>query len=202
LNKLKVKNSILFILCLLFSGFIAAQTTDSLSVKNTEGLIVDQTIVKEPYDPLRPSRAAFYSAVLPGLGQAYNKRYWKIPIIYAGMAAGVYFHIKNDKDFDRFRNAYKRRLAGFTDDEFYGDGETPIISNERLINAQETAQKNKDVSIIVALAFYLVNIVDANVDAHLRQFNVSEDLSISPNFEIDPIRVQANYGLSFKFNLE
>lgn len=202
MNKLKVKNSILFILCLLFSGFIAAQTTDSLSVKNTEGLIVDQTIVKEPYDPLRPSRAAFYSAVLPGLGQAYNKRYWKIPIIYAGMAAGVYFHIKNDKDFDRFRNAYKRRLAGFTDDEFFGDGETPIISNERLINAQETAQKNKDVSIIVALAFYLVNIVDANVDAHLRQFNVSEDLSISPNFEIDPIRVQANYGLSFKFNLE
>lgn len=202
MNKLKVKNSILFILCLLFSGFIAAQTTDSLSVKNTERLIVDQTIVKEPYDPLRPSRAAFYSAVLPGLGQAYNKRYWKIPIIYAGMAAGVYFHIKNDKDFDRFRNAYKRRLAGFTDDEFFGDGETPIISNERLINAQETAQKNKDVSIIVALAFYLVNIVDANVDAHLRQFNVSEDLSISPNFEIDPIRVQANYGLSFKFNLE
>lgn len=202
MNKLKVKNSILFILCLLFSGFIAAQTTDSLSVKKTEGLIVDQTIVKEPYDPLRPSRAAFYSAVLPGLGQAYNKRYWKIPIIYAGMAAGVYFHIKNDKDFDRFRNAYKRRLAGFTDDEFFGDGETPIISNERLINAQETAQKNKDVSIIVALAFYLVNIVDANVDAHLRQFNVSEDLSISPNFEIDPIRVQANYGLSFKFNLE
>ncbi|MDT0554455.1 DUF5683 domain-containing protein [Patiriisocius hiemis] len=197
-----MKNSILFILCLLFSGFIAAQTTDSLSVKKTEELVVDQTVAKEPYDPLRPSRAAFYSAVLPGLGQAYNKRYWKIPIIYAGMAAGIYFHIQNDKDYDRFRNAYKRRLAGFTDDEFFGDGETPIISNERLINAQETAQKNKDVSIIVALAFYLVNIVDANVDAHLRQFNVSEDLSISPNFEIDPIRVQANYGLSLKFNLE
>lgn len=197
-----MKNKYLFITFFLFTVGFQAQTVDSLPVDSTETLIIDKKIIKEPYDPLAPSRAAFYSAVVPGLGQAYNKKYWKIPIVYAGIATGIYFHIKNDQDYDRFRDAYKRRLAGFTDDEFYGDGATPIISNERLINAQENAQKNKDVSIIVAVAFYLVNIIDANVDAHLKQFNVSDDLSIAPNLEIDPIRIQANYGFQLKYNLK
>jgi hypothetical protein len=162
----------------------------------------DSVTTKQVYDPLAPSRAAFYSAVLPGLGQAYNKKYWKIPIIYAGMATGVYFYIQNDNDYDRFRNAYKRRLAGFTDDEFYGNGDSPVISDERLIDAQRSAQRNKDVSIIVSLAFYLVNIIDANVDAHLSQYNVSDDLTLSPNLYVDPLSAQANYGLSFKLNLK
>lgn len=192
-----MKNKLLYILLLLPALSLLAQTTDSLSVKNEKILVVKDSLTpKEAYNPLAPSKAAFYSAVLPGLGQAYNKKYWKIPIIYAGMAAGVYFYLDNDKDYDKFRNAYKRRLAGFTDDEFQG------ISTERLIDAQKSAQKNKDVSIIVAVAFYLINVVDANVDAHLKQFNVSDDLSIQPNFELNPINTQANYGVSFKFSLE
>ncbi|MCW9038021.1 DUF5683 domain-containing protein, partial [Altibacter sp.] len=113
-----------------------------------------------------------------------------------GIATGVYFYIDNDNDYDRFRDAYKRRLAGFTDDEFQG------ISTDRLIDAQRTAQKNKDVSIIVALAFYLVNIVDANVDAHLKQFNVSDDLSLQPNFELNRIDSHPNYGISLKYHLK
>ncbi len=180
-----------------------AQTSDTLSVqKDTRLVVQDSLVVKEAYNPLAPSKAAFYSAVVPGLGQAYNKKYWKIPIVYAGIASGIYFHVKNDQDYDRFRNAYKRRLAGFTDDEFFGDGTTPIISNDRLIDAQRSAQKNKDVSIIVALAFYLVNIIDANVDAHLKQYDVSDDLSIAPNFEINPINTRPNYGFALKFNLK
>jgi hypothetical protein len=180
-----------------------AQTTDTLTVKKEKVLAVKDSISsKEPYDPLAPARAAFYSAVLPGLGQAYNKKYWKIPVIYAGMAAGVYFYLKNDKEYDRFRNAYKRRLAGYTDDEFYGTGTTPIISNDRLIDAQKSSQKNKDVSIIVSIAFYLINIVDANVDSHLKQFNVSDDLSLRPNLDFNPIHTQANYGLSLTYRLK
>ena len=69
---------------------------------------------------MKPSKATFYSAVLPGLGQAYNKKYWKIPIVYGALATGIYFYNQNDKNYNRYRNAYKRRLAGFTDDEFYG----------------------------------------------------------------------------------
>lgn len=165
-------------------------------------MVKDSLKVKEPYDPLAPARAAFYSAVIPGLGQAYNKKYWKIPIVYAGMGAGVYFYLQNDKEYDRFRDAYKRRLAGYTDDEFFGTGTKALVSDDRLIDAQKTAQKNKDVSIIVTIAFYLLNIVDANVDSHLRQYNVSDDLSLQPNFNFNPINAQPNYGMSLTYRLK
>ncbi len=198
-----MENKLFFILFLMVATSIFAQESDSLFIDKGNGLIIEDTVkVKEDYNPLAPSTAAFYSAVLPGLGQAYNKKYWKIPIIYAGMAVGVYFYIQNDKDYDRFRDAYKSRLAGFTDDEFYGDGENPIVSTDRLIDAQKTSQRNKDLSIVVTAVFYLLNIIDANVDAHLRQFSVSDDLSLEPNFDINPIDSKANYGLSLKYNIK
>ena len=188
---------------MLLTAITFAQTADTLTVKEEGILIIKDSITpSEKYDPLAPQRAAFYSAVVPGLGQVYNKKYWKIPIIYAGIGAGVYFYLQNDKDYDRFRNAYKRRLAGFTDDEFYGDNEEPNISNQRLIDAQKTAQKNKDVSIIVSLVFYLLNIIDANVDSHFRQFNVNNDLSVKPNLDFNPVNAQSNYGLSFTYRLK
>ena len=97
---------------------------------------------------LRPSKATFYSAVLPGLGQAYNKKYWKIPIVYSALATGLYFYNENDKNYKRYRNAYKRRLAGFTDDEFYGNGASPSISDDGLIRAQSTLKRNKELSTV------------------------------------------------------
>ena len=198
-----MKSKLLNILFLLFTTAIFSQEADTLTVKQEGILIIKDTLQPEvKYNPLAPQRAAFYSAVVPGLGQAYNKKYWKIPIIYAGMAAGVYFYLQNDQDYDRFRDAYKRRLAGFTDDEFYGDGSDPLISNQRLIDAQKTAQKNKDVSIIVSVAFYLLNIIDANVDSHFRQFNVSDDLSLKPKLNFNPVNAQSNYGLSFTYRLK
>ena len=195
-----MKSHAIYILIFLFSYSLIAQDKDTLAIGTGRVMIETDTLTnKTPYDPLAPSRAAFYSAVLPGLGQAFNKKYWKIPIIYAGMATGVYFYIQNDKDYDRFRDAYKRRLAGFTDDEFYGEGVNPIISNDRLIDAQKSAQRNKDLSIVVTLVFYLVNIIDANVDAHLKQFNVTDDLSLEPSIELNPIHIETNYGMSLKY---
>lgn len=197
-----MKTNILYIALLFFSASLIAQK-DSLSVKNeNSNIVIIDTSAPQEYDALAPQRAAFYSAVLPGLGQAYNKKYWKIPVIYGGMAAGVYFYIQNDNDYNRFRDAFKRRLAGFTDDEFFGTGEEATISNERLIDAQKNARQNRDVSVIVTLAFYLINIVDANVDAHLRQYNVDDNLTIEPNFKLNEFDNTVNYGLSFKFNLE
>jgi len=198
-----VINKLCFILFFILATPIFAQESDSLFIRNNSGLIIEDIVLeKEEYNPLAPATAAFYSAVLPGLGQAYNKKYWKIPIIYGGMATGIYFYIQNDNDYDRFRDAYKRRLAGFTDDEFWGDGSTPNISTDRLIDAQKTSQKNKDMSILVTVAFYLVNIIDANVDAHLRQFNVSDDLSLEPTINFNSLNTQANYGLSLKYSIK
>jgi len=199
-----VIHKLFYIAFILLSVPICAQETDSLSVKTTQepAVIVQDSIKTDDYDPLAPSRAAFYSAVLPGLGQAYNNKYWKIPIIYAGMATGVYFYIEQNKDYNLFRDAYKRRLAGFTDDEFFGDGDTPVISNDRLIDAQRTASRNKDYSLIAVLIVYALNIIDANVDAHLQQFNVSEDLSLESGIEINQINAQPHYGLSLRLKIK
>tara|TARA_R100001132_G_C3257631_1_gene82769 strand:- start:574 stop:1149 length:576 start_codon:yes stop_codon:yes gene_type:complete len=191
-----VRNKLFHILFFLGSLSLFAQS-DSLSVKEEKVIVVkDSLSPKEDYDPLAPAQAAFYSAVLPGLGQAYNKKYWKIPIIYAGIGTGIYFYIQNTNDYNRFRDAYKRRLAGFEDDEFQG------ISTDRLIDAQETASRNRDISIVVSIGFYLLNIIDANVDAHLKQYNISEDLTLQPKVEIDPINTVPNYGLTLTFNLK
>lgn len=155
----------------------------------------------EEIDMLAPSKAAFYSAVLPGLGQAYNKKYWKIPIVYAALGTGIYFYKMNDKQYNRYRDAYKRRLAGFEDDEFYGDTPgNPRITDEALIRAQKTLKKNKEISILVTLGLYALNIIDANVDAHLIQFNVDENLSLKPHYEFNSINQKSNMGITLNLN--
>ncbi len=184
-----------FIFILLCTS-ILAQESDTLKVAITQETVVLAETEREPYDALAPSRAAFYSAVIPGLGQAYNKKYWKIPIVYVGIGSSIYYYLDRDKEYKRFRDAYKRRLAGFTDDEFQG------VADATLIRAQRREQRNKDVSIAVAVGIYLLNIVDANVDAHLKQFNVSEDLTLSPNINMDPFDASTNYGLSLTFRLK
>lgn len=151
--------------------------------------------IQEPYNPLAPAKAAFYSAVLPGLGQAYNKKYWKIPIVYGGIAAGVYFYQRNTEDYNRFRDAYKRRLAGYQDDEFQG------VSDARLRDAQKTAGRNRDVSLAMAIGVYLLNILDANVDAHLLRYNLNEDLSLRPEFQYQSDFRPSTYGLSINISL-
>ncbi len=156
---------------------------------------------KELEMALRPSKATFYSAVLPGLGQAYNKKYWKIPIVYGALVTGLYFYNENDKDYKRYRNAYKRRLAGFTDDEFYGNGAYPAISNDGLIRAQSTLKRNKELSILVTVGLYILNIVDANVDAHLLQYNLDDNLSLRPNIEFNEVDNKSNFGISLNIEL-
>jgi hypothetical protein len=147
-------------------------------------------------DPLRPAKAAFYSAVLPGLGQAYNKKYWKIPIVYAAIGTGLYFYLDNNKLYKQYRNAYKRRLAGFTDDEFYGPGDTPFLSDEALIRAQRTLKRNKELSMLVTVGLYVLNIIEANVDAHLLQYNLDENLALKPFMDFNNPNYTTQIGLS------
>ena len=147
-------------------------------------------------DPLRPAKAAFYSAVLPGLGQAYNKKFWKIPIVYGAIGTGLYFYLDNNKLYKQYRNAYKRRLAGFTDDEFYGPGDTPFLSDEALIRAQRTLKRNKELSMLVTVGLYVLNIIEANVDAHLLQYNLDENLALKPFMDLNNPNYTTQIGLS------
>jgi len=119
-----------------------------------------------------PRKATIFSAVLPGLGQAYNKKYWKIPIVYVGIGAFTYLAYDNQVEFNRYKNAYLIRQDGGTD-EFYG-----TYNNQALINSMDLYRKQRDLCIIGAALFYAIQIVDANVDANLFDFDISDDLSM------------------------
>ena len=134
-------------------------------------------------DPTTPSKAAFYSAVIPGLGQAYLGKAWKIPIIYAAIGASLYYFDVNNKEMNEYRNAYKRRLNGFYDDRFLELARP--ITTEQLLLGMEFHKNYRDIAIVLAALSYMLNILEANVSAPLLQFNVSEDLSVKPNLIID-----------------
>jgi len=184
---------------LIYSLGFSQKDKDSLKI-DKELVVINDTITRQPIDPLSPSKAAFYSAVLPGLGQAYNKKYWKIPIVYVAIGIPVYFYIDNNNEFKRFRNAFKRRLAGFTDDEFYGDiPGSPRVTNDGLIRAQQTLRRNKELSLLIAVGMYALNVIDANVDAHLLQYNVDENLAIKPHFRYNEMENSSDLGLTVNF---
>lgn len=204
-----------FVFSILFIWISSAQerepkqtAKDSLNTDlKQEGIVIQDSIFekRKKVNPLAPSKAAFYSAVLPGLGQIYNKRYWKVPIVYALIGTGVYAYTYNDDLYDRFRTAFKSRQAGFTDDEFYdingdnAEGASPDLDTDDLERQQENYQRDRDLALVITIAMYALNIIDANVDAHLNQFNVDEDLSldIQPYLDIDPITNNPNYGIAF-----
>lgn len=156
-------------------------------------IITKDTINYKEIDPLRPTKAAFYSAMLPGLGQAYNKKYWKIPIVYGAIGASLYFYLSNNTKYNSFRDAYKQRLLGIPD-QYFG-----VFDDTRLIAGQRFYQRNRDLSLLICVALYALNIVDANVDAHLIQFNVSDKLSFQPEVYPNQINNKPNVGLTFNY---
>ena len=123
-------------------------------------------------NPLTPSRAAFYSAILPGLGQIYLGKVWKVPLVFAAIGGSVYGYVYNQDELSRYRTAYKRRNAGYKDDEFI----ELIPDKNKLIEGMKFHKNYRDMSFLFILGTYMLNILDANVSAHLMQFNVKDNL--------------------------
>ncbi len=121
-----------------------------------------------------PRKATIYSTVLPGLGQAYNKKYWKIPIVYAGLGALGYSFVFNNDKYKTFRSAYIARLDG---DPLTGDNYENIYTAENLKVLRDYYRRNRDLSVVGFAAVYVLNIIDAHVDAHLFYFDLSDDIS-------------------------
>jgi len=116
-----------------------------------------------------------------------------MPLVYGAMGTSIYFYSTNSTKYHEFRDVYKRRLQGFTDDKYQ------FLDNDRLISAQRFYQKNRDVSALITAAFYVLNIIDANVDAHLKQFNVDDNLTFEPAIMHDDIFAQANIGFTLNY---
>lgn len=136
-----------------------------------------------------PRKATLYSAILPGMGQAYNRKYWKIPIIYGGFGTLGYFIGWNNKNFNQAKSAYQ----DLTDDDpatdsykklkqiiYYDLTKPASVANlkQGLLSSQDYYRRNRDLLIIITAAFYGLNIIDASVDAHLFNFDISDDLTM------------------------
>ena len=152
------------------------------------------------YNPLSPSKAAFYSAVFPGGGQAYNKKYWKVPLAWAAVGIPTYFYLNNNSEYKRYRKAYKLRKTGLIDEFTLEDG-TELISLTGLERAQKTLRGNRDLSLLVVIIGYVLQIVEASVNAHLLQFDASDNITVNPTIMSNPIKIEApSVGFSFKYS--
>jgi len=145
-------------------------------------------------DPLAPSKAAFYSAVFPGLGQVYSGNAWKVPLVYAAIGSAVYGYVYNKKEYNKYRGIYKSRIAGFKDDEYID----LIPQNDKLLKGMDFHKRYRDMSFIFIIGTYMLNILEANVSTHLMQFNVNDDLSFTPNIDFEPISESETIGFTVK----
>ncbi len=146
-------------------------------------LTVDDTTTVAATPQHSPTKALWMSAVLPGLGQVYNRQAWKIPIIYAGAAAVTYFAVTNYQGRERFKNEYINRQNGNTDALLERYANYP---DANIYSLYQSYNRNFQLSLIVGGVVYALNIIDAYVYAHLFDFEITDDVSMSirPNVEM------------------
>ena len=181
-----------------FSFFLSANL---IAQKNTTALKKKQLqFDNNKYNPLSPSKAAFYSAIFPGGGQIYNKKYWKAPIVWAAIGTSAYYYFENKDGYNRYRTAFKLRKQGLRD-EFTDENGNTLISIDGLENAQKVLRKNRDLSLLTGVLLYVLQIVEASVNAHLLQFDTDDSLSLKPMVYPDPFLVEApKVGLTLKYS--
>tara|TARA_B100001250_G_scaffold273598_1_gene236269 strand:- start:54 stop:557 length:504 start_codon:yes stop_codon:yes gene_type:complete len=146
----------------------------------------------QEYGEKIPKKAGLYSAILPGSGQVYTKKYWKVPIIYGGLVTSAYYIKESNDLYQLYKSTYLNRLDGdFTDKLNYSDSDLRTLT--------EHYRRNREVSALLFTLTYILNIVDASVNAHLFDYDVSEDLSL----HIQPVYFSKENasGISLSFNL-
>lgn len=158
-----------------YKGFIAATAISYLW--NIADASINPHLQATPHHTHSSLRAAYYSALLPGLGQYYNRKYWKIPIIYAGFAATSYFIYTNHNSLNLYKTEYLARTRiGYGQPS--NDFTIKNLSNDQILQLKNISQRYYELSIIGTSLWYALNILDAVVDAHLHNFDISNDLSL------------------------
>lgn len=209
-----------------------AQQNDSIAVISTDSLDKELPLEKEPAlvggfdipvsDTVKiskvekkkgwthPKKALVWALVIPGGGQVYNKKYWKLPILYAGIGAITYFWVTNQLGYTEFRKAYDRnydlQLADpsyevFEDNLNYGS--SYVYTNlDQLATERNTYRRYRDMSIAGAIALYGISLLDAYVDAHLSTFDLKDDLSLTISPSIYNYNATFAPGLSLSLNFK
>ena len=150
------------------------------------------TTSAQEYGEKIPKKAGLYSAILPGSGQVYTKKYWKVPVIYGGLITSAYYINESNDLYQLYKSTYLNRLDGdFSDNLNYSDSDLRTLT--------EHYRRNREVSALLFTLTYILNIVDASVNAHLFDYDVSEDLSL----HIQPVYFSKENasGFSLFFNL-
>lgn len=179
-----IRWGVLVVLLILPSQHLFSQK-DSLYVSNIDTIRFNSDSYHSPH------KATFYSAVLPGLGQAYNKKYWKIPLLYAGLGGVIYGISFNTKYYNQYKNAYRDFIIRDPANKSYARfAEKVGLTNEEvetthavwfenaLRNKKEFYKRNRDLSYIGLMAVYMLNLIDASVDAHFYNYDISDNLSL------------------------
>ena len=164
--------------------------------------IFDGVISYKSVEKPLPPRASLYSALLPGLGQAYNGDYWKIPIFYGGLAISGYCWAFNQRQFLRYKQMYIDAMAQGS--EYKGN-----LSTSNMVWYRDKFRRYRDYSVIATILVYALNIVDANVFAHFNNFDISDDITVDlgPGIIVPDTNIPINnnyYGqaVGFKMNLK
>ncbi len=155
--------SVLLILTPGLGGFAFAQTVNDTIIPKSKPEIIKHS----------PSKATILAAVIPGAGQAYNRKYWKIPIVYVGVAAAGYAIYSNQKNYKDSKNSYIALTDTIESTVYEGN-----LSEAQLITSIDYYRRYRDMSVLALLAWHGLTIIDANVDAHFFNWDVSEDLSL------------------------
>jgi hypothetical protein len=193
---------------------LPAFCVNAQQIVEADTIVAVQPLAEQEEEEIHsPRKATIYSAVLPGLGQVYNKRYWKVPLIYIGFGAIGYFINWNNENYQLFRIGYDHLTDQNPETQDYLKIEAVRRNNYNLDNPtefnnlktalsrqQDYYRRNRDLLIISFVGFYGLNIIDASVDAHLFDFDISDDLTLK--WEPSMMNFDNNfvYCLNFRFN--
>lgn len=183
-----MRNSILLLAFVFLSYFSHAQDRHTLNYDSAFAEADENAELFSEVSDLDPQRAALLSAVLPGLGQIYNHQYWKVPIIISGMMVFGHYINYNNKVYHSLRNAaLSNKSAGIN------PYENVMSTTEALVRNRDIIRRNRDFMLVLGSAFYLFQVVDAHVSAHLDEFAVNKDLAlrVEPSIESTPLFSQA-----------
>ncbi|MDB5222890.1 MAG: hypothetical protein JWN83_1557 [Chitinophagaceae bacterium] len=175
--------SIFFLTLFFCSKSFAQQKNDSTLIKvqdstSKKNILALDTSAKK----FNPKVATFRSAVIPGWGQAYNKKYWKIPIIYGALGTTAFIFRYNLKTYKLLKQAIIYRTDTIAANDILVDPQFQALSTEAIRSYRNSFRQNVDYSVLFFLVFWGLNVVDATVDAHLKSFDVSDNVS----FKVKP----------------
>lgn len=192
-----IKKTLYSVILILASHSLMAQ--DDLLVTSEDSLFMASGGIEtfRSKSHLDPDKAAVYAAIFPGLGQMYNKQYWKLPIVYGGAIVIGHFIKYNNDYYNAFRNAW---LAE-TDDDENTVNPFPRFGSSALQTNAERFKRDRDFMIIIGVAYYLLTIVEAHVAAHMIEFDINDELAILPSYQPQTQYSVRNVGLSVVINL-